>query len=73
MPNFGPLWTKSEPLAHQEEKIVKQFVCYCFEHTEAEIRADVLAHGGHSEILETILAAKKRGVCQCVEKHPQKR
>jgi len=49
------------------------FICYCFEHTEADIRLDVLEHNGHCEILETILAAKKQGACQCAEKHPQRR
>ncbi len=52
---------------------MKNFICYCFEHTEAEIRSDVLTHGGHCEILETILAAKKQGACQCAEKHPEAR
>lgn len=50
-----------------------RFICYCFEHTEADIRREVLEHGGHSKILEKILAAKKRGGCQCTEKHPESR
>ena len=37
---------------------MKQFVCYCFEHTEDDIRRDVLENAGRSAILEKILAAK---------------
>lgn len=48
-------------------------VCYCFEHSEEDIRRDVLNHNGHSSILEKILTAKKQGACQCVEKHPERR
>jgi hypothetical protein len=52
---------------------MKQFVCYCFEHTEDDIRRDVLENAGRSAILEKILAAKKLGACRCGEKHPERR
>lgn len=52
---------------------MKQFVCYCFEHTEDDIRRDVLENAGHSAILEKILTAKKQGACRCAEKHPERR
>jgi len=48
-------------------------ICYCFNHTEDEIIADVIEHQGHSTILEKITAAKKQRVCQCEIKHPEKR
>lgn len=50
-----------------------EFICYCFKHTEADIRQDLRDHGGHSQIMEAILNAKKRGGCQCTEKHPESR
>ena len=52
---------------------MNQLVCYCFEHTEDDIRRDVLENAGHSEILEKIMAAKKQGACQCGDKHPERR
>jgi hypothetical protein len=52
---------------------VTDYICYCYEHTAADIRADVLEHDGHSGILEKIVAAKEQGSCQCAEKHPERR
>ncbi|RLB66853.1 MAG: BFD-like (2Fe-2S) protein [Deltaproteobacteria bacterium] len=52
---------------------MSQLICYCFEHTETDIRSDVVEHNGQSEILTKILAAKKQGTCQCAEKHPEAR
>jgi len=52
---------------------MKPFVCYCFEHTEDDIRRDVLENAGHSAILEKILTAKRQGACQCAEKHSEGR
>lgn len=52
---------------------MNQFVCYCFEHTEDDIRREVLNNTGHSAILESILAAKKQGACRCAEKQPERR
>lgn len=48
-------------------------ICYCFNHTEQDIRSDVLAHGGESRILEQILASKGQRKCQCPIKHPEGR
>jgi len=48
-------------------------ICYCFEHSEGEIRREVLASGGRSRILEKIRAAKRAGACRCSETHPEGR
>ena len=48
-------------------------ICYCFNHSEDEIRQDGRNHGGQSTILEKILAAKRQGRCQCATKHPEAR
>jgi len=48
-------------------------VCYCFEHSEDEIRREVRENNGRSRILEKILAEKKAGTCRCSETHPEDR
>ncbi len=50
-----------------------QKICYCFDHTEADIREDVQEHGGVSEIMRKIMTAKKGGTCQCSVNHPKGR
>ncbi|MFK5925020.1 MAG: hypothetical protein QM483_00165 [Desulfuromusa sp.] len=50
-----------------------QKICYCFNHSEAEIRQDVHNHGGKSTILEKIITAKRQNGCQCATKHPESR
>ncbi|PNU20490.1 BFD-like (2Fe-2S) protein [Geothermobacter hydrogeniphilus] len=50
-----------------------KLICYCFAHSEDEIRRAVLEDSGRSRIMEQILAAKKAGACRCVETHPQGR
>lgn len=50
-----------------------KYICYCFEHTEEDLRHDVRQQGGRSAILEQIVAAKKAGGCQCADQHPQGR
>ncbi len=52
---------------------MKKYLCYCFEHTEEDIRNDLVRHAGHSVILEQIVVAKKEGTCQCTDKHPEGR
>ncbi|TYO97608.1 BFD-like [2Fe-2S] binding protein [Geothermobacter ehrlichii] len=52
---------------------MQQLICYCFEHSEGEIRREVLERGGHSRILEQIRMAKKAGSCRCAEVHPESR
>ncbi len=50
-----------------------RYVCYCFKHSEEDIRHDVRRHGGCSAILEQIVAAKKADGCRCADKHPEAR
>ena len=45
-------------------------ICYCFNYTDDDIRADVRAHGGRSTIEERITAEKQRGACDCARKNP---
>ncbi len=49
---------------------MKRLICYCFGHSEADIRLEVLKNTGVSNILEEIIVAKKNGSCRCDEKHP---
>jgi len=48
-------------------------LCYCFNYTEGDIRADVLRNNGHSSILERVVAEKQKGACRCATKHPEAR
>jgi hypothetical protein len=48
-------------------------ICYCFGYSAADIQDDVIAHDGHSLILERILKEKKAGSCQCATVHPRGR
>ena len=47
-------------------------ICYCFGHTEDDLRRDVLQHG-RSLIMEHIVSEKKGGRCRCAEKNPSGR
>jgi hypothetical protein len=51
----------------QEES---ELICYCFNHTRADIERD-LAQNGRSLILEAIIAAKRMGACRCAVKNPK--
>lgn len=44
-------------------------ICWCFGHTDEDIRADALRHG-RSVILEDILKARSDGLCRCRETNP---
>jgi len=46
------------------------FVCYCFEYSENDIRQDYLKNG-KSMILEKIQTEKRFGNCQCATKNPK--
>ncbi len=46
------------------------WICYCFEHSEEDIRRDVLSSGGRSLIMEHIMAEKKAGTCRCETLNP---
>ncbi len=50
-----------------------KLICYCLEYTEADIVNDVAANNGKSSILDKIAEARKNNLCQCDEKHPEKR
>jgi hypothetical protein len=45
-------------------------ICYCFNHTRADIERDY-RQNGRSLILEKIIAAKRLGACQCATKNPK--
>ncbi len=49
-----------------------KYVCYCFKHTEADIKKD-LEDNGQSTILKKIIEAKRMNGCNCSENHPEKR
>ncbi len=51
---------------------MNQQICYCFGYTVADLEKDVEEHG-RSTIMERIMAEKKAGACQCMEKNPQRR
>ena len=48
-------------------------ICFCFNYTDADIIADVVAHHGLSTIEQEIADAKKNGRCQCELKNPNRR
>ena len=48
---------------------MSRLICYCFGHTEEDLRQDVLKHG-RSLIMERIVSAKKNGQCRCAETNP---
>ena len=49
---------------------MNDLVCYCFEHTRADIKKDFLENG-RSLILEKIMAKTKIGGCDCSTKNPK--
>ena len=63
----------SSLLAGENKINMNKIVCYCFNYTESDIRNDVLRNNGQSSILETIVAEKQQGACQCPTKHPEGR
>jgi len=50
---------------------MKDYVCYCFEYTESDIRNEVTENNGHSLLLDRIVEARKQGTCQCEAKNPK--
>jgi len=50
-----------------------ELVCYCHELTREDIKNDLIANKGRSTILERIAESRKNGLCECDDKHPQKR
>ncbi len=51
---------------------MSELVCYCFNHTAADIEQDIKEHG-KSTIMEKIMTDKKAGRCQCKTKNPKGR
>lgn len=45
-------------------------ICYCFNYTDTDIEADVIANNGESTILQRIKAEKQKGSCRCHETNP---
>ncbi len=52
---------------------MRDLVCYCFGYSLADIEDDVMANGGHSLILKSIMAEKVAGGCRCATAHPEGR
>jgi len=51
---------------------MSDLICYCFQHSAEDIEKDIMAHG-KSVIMETIMAEKKAGRCQCKTTNPKGR
>ena len=51
---------------------MKNLICHCFEYTREDIEKDI-ARNGHSTILESIIAEKKLGGCDCADRNPKGR
>jgi hypothetical protein len=51
-------------------RIGSDIICYCFNHTRADIARDY-RENGRSRIIETIIEAKRLGACQCAIKNPR--
>ena len=47
------------------------YICYCFEYTEADIIEDVQKNNGRSTIIERIISETRSGNCQCRTKNPK--
>ena len=52
---------------------MSEMVCYCHSYTDDDIREDIRKNGGHSLILDQIVAEKKKGTCRCSQLHPESR
>ncbi len=51
---------------------MKEYVCYCFEFTENDIKQD-LRDNNRSTIMDYIAMQKRKGGCSCAEKNPRGR
>ena len=75
----GILLQSSNLMKHHSDSVLQsgdnmnKLVCYCFNHSEAEIVQDVQQNNGRSRILEEIITEKQKGACQCSTKHPEGR
>jgi hypothetical protein len=53
--------------------MMDELICFCYGYTEEDIKRDLIDNKGRSSILESVAEARKKGTCECEEKHPQKR
>lgn len=58
-------------MAPARRSSMKDFICYCFEYTESDIKREVFRNKGRSPLMERIIEARKKGNCQCDIKHPK--
>jgi len=59
-----------ERVYQKEPGVGDVFVCYCFRHTPAEIRAEIAATG-RSTVVDAINAGIRAGACACDLRNPQ--
>ena len=59
-----------EPVFQKESQNDDAFVCYCFRHSPATIRAELL-DAGQSTVIAEINAGIKAGQCACEVRNPQ--
>ena len=59
-----------EPVYQKAPQNENVFVCYCFQHTPATIKAKLL-NTGQSTVIEEINAGIKAGQCACEVRNPQ--
>ena len=51
---------------------MEEMICYCFNHTRADIAKD-MAKNGHSTIMAKIIREKQFGNCRCFTLNPKGR
>ena len=51
----------------------EKLLCYCFGYSERDVIRDVRENNGASLILERIVSEKKKGTCDCRNRHPEGR
>ncbi len=71
-PDSGEVWGTAELKVEvfQKSRRPERLVCYCFDHTVAAVRDEVVATG-ESAITASIKAACKEGLDRCAETNPQ--
>jgi len=63
-----PVYSQSPPEFKDED-----LVCYCFDHTRADIEKDYIEHNGFSTIFKKIADEKMAQKCDCARKNPRGR
>lgn len=59
-----------EPVHQKHPNEDGVFVCYCYQHTPASIRAELLEHG-KTDVVERVTSGTKAGSCACEIRNPQ--